>query len=338
MDQALISRAANPAEAEEGVTQVSFRIPVAISIGSGQSALVPIVERELPIERLALFQYGTSVSRPFASLRLRNDTGFGLPPGVLTIYEQAGAGAAYVGDARLAAFPAGERRLVSYAVDEKTKVAQEPQFTAAIAKATLAQGVLVVTRTQRLTTVYKIAAPAAEDRRLIIEFPKPQGANWTLVEPDNADLTASTYRITVDLKAGEAKTVTVKLETPVVETLHVVDMSKEQIASVTGTDAVDPAVKRAFAELAQLRRAVADKQTAEAQLHSKIETLKADQSRIRDNIAKIGADSTLYKRYLEKLSEQETQFEALQAAADKAAAETQAASASVDRFIAGMTI
>ena len=42
----------------------------------------------------------------------------GLPPGVLTIYEQTGAGVAYVGDARLAPFPAGEKRLVSYAVDE----------------------------------------------------------------------------------------------------------------------------------------------------------------------------------------------------------------------------
>jgi hypothetical protein len=335
-DQPLISRAQGTAEAEEGATQVSFRIPAAISIGSGQSALVPIVERDLPIERLALFQFPTSATRPFASLRLRNDTAIGLPPGVLTIYEQTNAGVAYVGDARLAPFPVGESRLVSYAVDEKIKVSQELQSTRAISKAEITQGVLALTRTQRQTIVYRIAAPATEDRRLIIEYPK--AANWTLVEPAKAELTASAYRISVDLKAGDTKTVTVRLETPVMETLRVADMPGDQIAVVTSTDTVAPAVKSAFAELARLRRIVDDKQTVEADVHGKLEALQTDQSRIRDNIGKIGADSALYKRYLEKLTEQETQFETLHAAAGKAAADTQAARTSVDAFIAKMTI
>ena len=335
-DMPLVSRAANTAVSEEGATQVAFRIPAAISIGSGQSALVPIVEGALPIERFALFQSGTSATRPFASLRLRNDTPTGLPPGVLTLYEQTSAGIAYVGDARLSPLPAGENRLVSYAVDEKTKVAQERQNTRTISKAAIAQGVLTLTRTQRQTTVYKIAAPAAEERRLIIEHPKPEG--WKLVEPGNAELTASAYRFTIDLKAGEAKTVSIVLEAPVIETLRIADMSKEQVAELTDTRGVDPAIKRAFADLARLRRVVADKEAAEAQLHGKLEALQADQSRIRENIAKIGSDSTLYKRYLEKLTEQETQFETLHAAADNAAAETQAARAGVDGFIAAMTI
>jgi hypothetical protein len=335
-DQPLISRAQGTAEAEEGATQVSFRIPAVISIGSGQSALVPIVERDLPIERLALFQFSTSATRPFASLRLRNDTAIGLPPGVLTIYEQTSAGVAYVGDARLAPFPAGESRLVSYAVDEKTKISPEMQSTRAISKAAIAQGVLTLTHTQRQTIIYRIAAPATEDRRLTIEYPK--AANWTPVEPAKAELTASAYRISVDLKAGETKTVTLRLEAPAMETLRVADMSGDQIAAVTSTDTVAPALKSAFAELARLRRVVDDKQTAEADVQSKLEALQTDQSRIRDNIGKIGPDSALYKRYLEKLSEQETQFETLQTAAAKAAADTQAARASVDGFIARMTI
>ena len=331
-----VSRAANTAVSEEGATQVAFRIPLAISIGSGQSALVPIVEGDLPIERFALFQSGTNTTRPFASLRLRNDTATGLPPGVLTIYEETGAGITYVGDARLSQLPAGENRLVSYAVDEKTKVAQERQSTRAISKGAIAQGVLTLTRTQRQTTVYQITAPATEERRLIIEHPKPVG--WTLVEPGSAELTASAYRFTIDLKAGEAKTVTVVFEAPVIETLRVADMSNVQITELTDTRGVDPAIKRAFADLARLRRNLADKEAAEAELHSKLEALVSDQSRIRENIAKIGTDSALYKRYLEKLTEQETQFETLQAGADKAAQETQAARASVDSFIAAMTI
>jgi hypothetical protein len=331
-----ISRAANTAEAEEGSTQVAFRIPAAISIASGQSALVPIVEADLPAERLALFQFVTSVTHPLASLRLRNDTPVGLPSGVLTIYEQTAAGIAYVGDARISQLPAGESRLVSYAVDEKTRIVQDRQYIAGISKAKITRGQIVLTNTERQTTVYKIAAPATEDRRVIIEHPR--APSWTLVEPENPELTAAAYRFTVDLKAGETRTVTVRLEAPISDTLSVADMSKDKIASITDTAGIDPAIKRAFADLAQLRHVAADKEAAEAQIQSKLEALKSDQSRIRDNIAKIGSDSALYKRYLEKLTEQETQFETLQAAAEKAAAETLAARARVDSFIAGMTI
>ena len=120
---------------------------------------------------------------------------------------------------------------MSYAVDEKTKVAQDRQFTRAISKGAIAQGVLKLTRTQRQTTVYKIAAPVAEERRLMIEHPKTEG--WKLVEPGGAELTASAYRFTVDLKAGETKTVTVTFESPVIETLRVADMPKDIIAEVT---------------------------------------------------------------------------------------------------------
>jgi len=189
---------------------------------------------------------------------------------------------------------------------------------------------------QSSTTIYRIAAPASEDRSLIIEYPKTP--NWTLVEPDKAELTASAYRISVNLKAGESKAVTVRLESPATETLRVADMSKEQIALVTSTGAINAAIKDAFAKLAQLRRVVDDKQASETELQGKLEALQSDQSRIRDNIGKIGPDSSLYKRYLEKLTEQETQIERLQAAIDHAAAETRAASAGVDSFIAQMTI
>jgi hypothetical protein len=335
-DLPLKSRAANTAVSEEGATQVAFRIPVPISIGSGQSALVPIVEAELPIERFALFQSGTSGARPFASLRLRNDTPTALPPGVLTLYEQTAAGIAYVGDARLSPLPAGEDRLVSYAVDEKTKVVPERALSRVISKGSIAQGVLALTRTQRQTTTYRIAAPTAEPRRLIIEHPKADG--WKLVDPEGAELTASAYRFTLDLKPGESRTVTIVFESPMTETLRIADMPEQVIAEVTDSGGVDPAIKRAFADLAQLRRLLADKQAAAAQVQDKLAALKSDQARIRDNIAKIGPDSALYKRYLEKLTAQETEFETLHAAADKAAAETKAASTAVDGFIAGLQI
>jgi hypothetical protein len=331
-----ISQAVNAAAAEEGITQVAFRLPVAVDIASGQSAIVPIFDRDLPIERLALFQPGTSVTHPLASLRIKNDSPTGLPPGVLTLYEESAAGVTYLGDARLAQLPAGESRLVSYAVDEKTKIAREQQGTRAISKGAIAQGVLTLTRTQRQTTVYKIAAPVNEARKVIIDHPKMAG--WTLVAPGGTEETAGAHRLTVALKAGEAQTVMAVLEMPVLGTLRVADMADDQIAEVTDTRSVAAEIKNAFAELARLRRLLAQRQAEEEQIKAKIATLQTDQARIRDNLERVDRDSGLHKRYVEKLNEQETQFETLQVTADKAAESSRAASAAIDTFIASLTI
>jgi hypothetical protein len=236
----------------------------------------------------------------------------------------------------LAQLPAGESRLVSYAVDEKTKIVQEQQWTHAISKAAIAQGVVTLTRTQQQTTVYKIAAPVGEARKVIIDHPKMAG--WTLVAPSGAEETAGAHRLTIALKAGETQTVTAMLETPELETLRISDMVDYQIAEVTDTRGVAAEIKGAFAELVRLRRTLALRQGEEEQIKAKIATLQTDQARIRDNLERVDRDSGLYKRYVEKLNEQETQFETLQASASKAAEASRAASAAVDTYIASLKI
>ncbi|HEV2550144.1 MAG TPA: DUF4139 domain-containing protein [Stellaceae bacterium] len=333
-----LARGINTAEAAEGMTQVSFRLPTPITIGSGQSAIVPLLDKDIPIVRLALYQPETSAAHPLASVRLKNDTMNGLPPGVLTLYEDSGAGVGYVGDARLNGVPAGEERLVSYAVDEKTKIAREEQSTSALTRASMAQSVMHLTRVVRRTTTYNVSAPASEPRRVLLEHRKFE--NWKLLEPSerSVEQTATLYRATVDLKPREGKIVKFVTEAPSFEGIRIVDVNDAQIAEVAASREIGDGVKNALAELVRLRRVLAEKQVAEQQVKNGINELTADQSRIRENIAKIDKESALYKRYIEKLSQQETEFEGLQAAAAKAAGETQAARAAIDAYIAKLNI
>ena len=331
-------QSADTAVAEEGVTQVAFRIPVPVSIASGRSAVVPIFDRDVPASRLALYQPQTSALHPLASLRLKNDTSAGLPPGVLTLYEEETNGPAYVGDARFAGLPAGETRLLSYAVDEKTKIAREPQMTERLAKAGISQGVLTLTRSQRQTIVFRIAAPATEPRHLVLEQPKLGG--WHLVAPPEAGVeqTADAYRIAVDLKPGENKTVTLMLEMPRLQVLRVANLDDATIAEMTSSKDIDPTARQAFGELAKLRRVAADQQAAEQKIAAALGALKDDQARIRENLAQVDRDSALHKRYIDKLAQQETQFEQLEDAASKAADATRAANAAVAAYIAKLEL
>src|SRR4029077_19811144 len=153
------------------------------------------------------------------------------PPGVVTLYEQSARGVAYVGDARLAGLPAGESRLLSYALDGKTKILRDADATSTLTKATISQGVLHLTRTDRQTVHYTIAAPKTEARRLIAE--QPMMVDWTLVEPAGRDVeeTATSYRVVIDLKPGETQTLRFTLEHPREETLRILDTGDDDLGA-----------------------------------------------------------------------------------------------------------
>jgi hypothetical protein len=96
---------------------------------------------------------------PLATISLTNESGAGLPPGVLTIYEQTGAGgAAYLGDARLTLFPPSEERMLSYAVDSKVTIDRSGQEQQAIVETAIAEGVMRLTRLARQITTYRLKA------------------------------------------------------------------------------------------------------------------------------------------------------------------------------------
>jgi hypothetical protein len=88
------------AAAEDAVAQVLFRFPQPVTVAAGQSAMVPIVDRDVPVAQVALYQPGVEPNHPFAAVAMTNDTGATLPPGILTLYDRTSGAASHVGDAR----------------------------------------------------------------------------------------------------------------------------------------------------------------------------------------------------------------------------------------------
>ncbi len=322
------------ADAVEDMTQISFHVPIPVTIASGRSAFVPLIDRDVPAERVALYQQEVRADHPLASARLTNDGPNGLPPGVVTFYEEAAGGAEFIGDARLAGLPAGESRLLSFALDGKIKITRDEHTVETLSRATIAQGVMNLADVDRQIIELHVVAPAREARRLIVEQAKYAG--WHLVDPveDAVDQTASAYRPVINLSAGESKTLTLTLERQGALEIKVADCDANRIAQIDASSEIDPAVKQAFVQLAQLRRVVADKRFAHEEIAQDMTAVTEDQPRIRENLAKIDKGSALYRRYTDKLADQETKLEALQTANAKAEDELRAATAAVDAYIA----
>lgn len=299
------------AASKEAATQVTFRVPYPVSVESGQSLLVPIIDREVPANRIALYQPSTHDRHPLASVRLVNDGETGLPPGVLTLYERGAGGAAYVGDAQLSTLPAGDERLISFALDQKTLVDREVDSSQTIAKGRIVRGVLELTYRQERHTTYRIEAPAREAREVLIEHQRLPG--WKIIEPAEAavDLTEDTYRIRQRLEAGGKARIEVVLMRPHVQQIALIGQGRDFYLAYAGNAELDSELKKAFAEMARLRDVVDGYQRQLHDLESERQRIHEEQKRIRDNLARVPHNSDLQKRYLAKLNEQESALEVL---------------------------
>jgi hypothetical protein len=294
------------AAADEAATQVVFRVPYPVSVASGHSLMVPLISRALPAERVSLFQPETHPRHPLATLRITNDGTTGLPPGILTLYEpMSDDRLAFVGDARLGAFPVGEERLVSYALDEKVTVDRDSRTSERITRVRIVDGVLELARTERQATVYAIRGAAAEPRLVVIEQPVRPG--WRLVEPDPArvEVAGERYRLRTELAAGASAALEVVQERPVTQRVALLDMRDSDLALwVEARELPDP-LRRALAEVQRLRGNVAERRRVLEGLESHARTVVDDQGRLRANLQAVPRDSDLHRRYLAELTDHE---------------------------------
>ncbi len=303
--------------AAEGA-QVLFRYPQPVSVPNGGTLMMPIAARALPVERVALYQPASDARHPLASLRLRNDGDTALPPGLLTFYDRtsksdgaATATSAYIGDARMATLPAGDSRLLSFALDQAVTIDREEKPSRRLSRASIADGVLTLSVTDRQSTTYTVAGAPDADRSLIIEHPRRAG--WELAEPagNKPDATAAAYRLPLAVPAGKTVTLTATLERPRQERIVLTDLTADQIAARADAAELPPEVRQALTTLAGLRAAVAEKERRIAELERDRTERIADQDRLRENLKALPAGSDLHKRTLAKMAEAENRLDAL---------------------------
>ncbi len=326
------------AAAAEDATQIAFTPPYKVSVAAGQSLVLPLLDRELPARRIDLYQPSVDQRRPLAAIELTNKSATGLPPGVLTLYQlNAGQGALYVGDARLAALPAGDKRLLSYAVDGKVTIDHSDSERRLVVKATIGGGVLRVNRVIRAMTTYRVKATAAAPP-FLLEQPRRQGATLTSPEPKTVEMTADAYRIPFALPAGGEGSLSVVEEQPIEETIRLLDIDDNRLGALVSSSEIDPKLRQGLAAITARRQAAAQQHAELDRLKEQRTQLVDDETRLRDDLAATGSDPVLHKRMLDKFAETETAIDTVSAAIAKASDALTAAQRDLASYIAGLTL
>jgi hypothetical protein len=316
--------------------QVLFTLPHPLDLANGHALMTPIVDAPFPAQRLSLYQPATHPEYPLDSVRLENKGDLALPPGVMTLYGSGQDGNSFLGDARMDGLPAGDNRLLSFALDRKLRIKRDQLRQQTITGGKISKGVLYLQRRERRLTYYQIHALAK--RTLWVEHPIHSG--WTLTQPKDAlvQTTRDQYRLQFDLVADEQRKVEVIEERPMEELLTLNTLSPRQLAAFASGKTLSPALRRVFAHIGDLRQTMLDAEHRVNTLNERINQVHRDQKRLRDNMRNLNQRSDLYRRYVDKLGRQEDRLEDTQRELITAKQKVEAARKTLNRYIDGVKL
>ena len=281
--------------------QYSLTQPV--TIHKNESAMVPILQQELPAEHVTL--WSERESTPLRAVWLENTSKLTLDSGSFSIFESG----EFAGEGLLDPIHPGEKRLLSYAADQAVRVrVTDRQSKRTLHHVDVRKGVIIETHMDVASVTYTATNSADEDRLVLLEHPRRTNG-WSLDEGLKADETApSLYRFKVPVAAHATANFEVREHGP--EQMRV-DLNANQ----NQTQYLLDLVKRVPGALDALQPVI-DAQTAVAKLDGNIAESKkaetaasADEARDRDNLTALKGNEAA-KRFVDELNHAEDTLQA----------------------------
>lgn len=323
--------AAPPAEGAEATL---FRLPMKVTLPAGQTATLPILDRDVPAARLDLLEQDRA--HPLAAVRLTNDTGASLPAGVLTLYDGADA-ASFAGDARLGGLPPGQSRLLAFAEDLRTAAQWQTATDTRLIGVTAAAGVLHLLSRDRWTARVTLLAPATEPRQVLVEIGKRPG---TLSAEDGlrpAEETATAWRFAVALRPGETRTLTVHVDRTIEEATALLEDDRV-LARVLGTQGLSGTARAALQHVADLRAALATQRAERDRIAAQQAEVERDEDRLRKNLAAVPTGDALHGRLVQSLAADEAHLATLATSRDATERALQAADTALRQAVLALRL
>jgi hypothetical protein len=325
------------AQAQAVGEQFEYKLRQPVTIRRNESALLPILQSSVEVEKVSLYGTSGNETHPRLALWLKNSTGLTLDGGAVTIIDSN----AFAGEGIIETIQPAENRLLSYAVDLGTTITTNTgNERSRVQRVQLNQGVLRLSSKSLEKKTYKIRNNNDSVRTVVLEHPVRNG--WSLVSAAKpTETSASYYRFKVEVKPKTTAEFVVQEEYPLENTYSVTNVTPEQIVVWIRERSLDPETEKA------LQSIVAKKNEISA-IAKQIETLSneqsqifTDQERIRNNVQRLGQtpeEATLRQRYIKQLGEQENRLEVIRAERKKLEAEKTNAQKQLDDLIQNINL
>lgn len=299
------SSVAPEAQAHELGELFEYRFATPVTVRKDESAMLPFVQEKLSARKLLIYSEMGSVNARNAA-EITNSTGKTLDGGPITVYD----GNAYAGEALMETLKAGDKRLISYAVDLGTRVTtQLGSSRDMIREIHVRRGLLTTRSALQETRTYTIRNVDAKAKILVIEHPvRPE---YKLVNQKPAETTASAYRFEVRVAPAGTEKFPVIEERVYESSIELVNLTPDVLVSYVQNKALSEAARRQLERIVELKKQGADNDRAVRQTEEQINELGRDQERIRQNLRslnEVSGQQAQVQNYARQLAAQETQL------------------------------
>jgi hypothetical protein len=273
-----------------------------VTIHKNESAMVPILQQDLPAEHVTL--WSEKEPTPLRAVWLENTSKLTLDSGSFSIFESG----EFAGEGLLDPIHPGEKRLLSYATDQAVRV----KVTARGGKRTIHhlsfhKGVIVETHMNVDSATYSATNSADVDRVVLIEHAR-RNNGWALDDGLKAEeTTPDLYRFKVPVAAHSTAKLEVRQRGPEYVTVDLRSNPRQEefllqlVKDVPDAlDKLKPVID-AQGVLTELDRRIEESKKTE-------ETAAADEARDRENLTALKGNDAA-KRFVDELNKAEDQLQ-----------------------------
>jgi hypothetical protein len=305
----------------------SYALTQPVTIRKNESAMVPILQEQLPAEHVTLWADGDK--SPLRAVWLNNTSKLTLDSGSFSVFE----GGEFAGEGLVDPIHPGEKRLLSYAVDQAVKVRRgKDSNTSTLHHVAMHKGIMVESSTEIIESNYTIANGADELRTVVVEHPRRAHAELSS-ETAPAEATATAYRFRVVVKPHETATLHVAERAKLDQKISIGQENNFRAQYLINVSKYSPDLDQKLRPLVDAETAVSDLNVKIVGLQDKEKTLADDETRARDNVTALKGNEAA-KRFIEELSRAEDSLQQARQQRESFEKDREAAQAHLDALIA----
>ena len=296
--------AVNVASADLGEL-FEYRFSMPVTVKKDESAMLPFLQQKIGSRKLLIYSenYG---EHPMNAAELTNSTGKTLDGGPITVFDAA----SYAGEALMTTLKAGDKRLISYAVDLGTRVTTQFDSNRNIVREIhVNRGMLTARSAMQETKTYTIRNVDQKPKTLIIEH--SQRPEYKLLSQKPTETTTSAYRFEVKLGSDSNEKFPVTEERVYDSTTAVSSLTPDVLLTYVQNKAISDTGRRQLQQIVDLKRQIADLDNQIRQLDGDINNLTQDQNRIRQNMMslnQVSGQQDQVQKYARQLATEESQL------------------------------
>ena len=274
-----------------------------MTVHKNESAMVPILQQELPAEHVTL--WSDKEQTPLRAVWLENKSKLTLDAGSFSIFESG----EFAGEGLLDPIHPGEKRLLSYAADQAVKVHRGGYMdTRTLHHIAMHEGVLVEQTSEVSESTYTVTNAADEARTVIVEHARHGNAELDS-EPKPAETTATAYRFREAVDPHQSEDLHVGEKAMLNEKIRITPDNTDWSEFLVTTSKYTPELEEKLRPLIDAETALNDLTRRIGENLEKQKTLAADEGRDRDNLTALKGNDAA-KRFVEELNRAEDEIEA----------------------------